>query len=141
MGYRLAIRTDGTFVRWFWSDFVDSRSIPENPRKGQYRFEDDWLSVTYRKSYKDGSSWTFVDRFKKDSINGVEVLLRDDAEEIYRRTGMIYTGGLLLKASDDPQLAGEVERPTTTRLFQDGVEPWSQEAETALLQQRAEPQR
>ncbi|HEY1120550.1 MAG TPA: hypothetical protein VGE67_03085, partial [Haloferula sp.] len=105
MGYSLSLTTSGRYTRWFWSDAVDANEMPEDPKSGTYVLKDGWLSVPVEHRYRDGTSHIFEDRFKRETINGLEVLLRTDAEAIWRRSGMIYTGGLLIKVSDDPDYA------------------------------------
>ena len=138
MGYSLALNSSGEYTRWFWSDSINANEIPENPKKGAYTFADGWLTIPVEHQYRDGRSYIFSDRFKRETINGVELMLRTDAEEIWRRSGMIYTGGLLIKVSDDPNYSESNSEPKTSRLFSGGVTEWSSEAEAAKKSKKAE---
>lgn len=129
MGYSIALDSSGEYTLWFWSDDIDGDEIPENPKKGAYTFADGWVTIPVEHRYRDGRSHIFSDHFKRETINRVEVLLRDDAETIWKRSGMIYTGGLLIKVSDDPNYSQSKNEPKTNRLFRDGVTEWSPEAE------------
>lgn len=138
MGYSLALNSSGKYTRWFWSDMINGNEIPENPKKGAYTFTDGWVTIPVEHRYHDGRSYIFDDRFKRETINGVEIMLRTDAEEIWRRSGMIYTGGLLIKVSDDPNFSESDSDPKTNRLFSGGVTEWSREAEASNKQKSSE---
>lgn len=138
MGYSLALTSSGEYTRWFWSDMINPNEIPENPKTGAYTLAEGWLTIPVEHRYHDGHSYTSSDRFKRETINGVEVLLRSDTEEIWRRSGMIYTGGLLIKVSDDPNYSQSKSEPKTNRLFRDGVTEWSREAEAAKQSKQTE---
>lgn len=139
MEYSLALNSAGDYTLWFWSDMINSNEIPQNPKKGAYTFSDGWLVLPVEHKYRDGSSYIFSDRFKHETINGVEVLLRDDAEEIWKRSGMIYTGGLLIKISDDSNYSEAPNEPKTSRLFSRGVAAWTKEAEDAKKRSNPAP--
>ncbi len=130
MRYALALGPSGSYTRWFWSDVVGDE-IPENPKHGTYAFSGGWITIPVTERYRDGKSYVFDDRFKRETVNDVEILLREDSEKIWRRTGMIYTGGLLIKVSDDPQYLDSDSEPRTEKLFRNGVKEWSAEAEAA----------
>jgi hypothetical protein len=130
MGYALSLDASGEYTRWFWSDMVISSEIPEDPKKGTYRINDGWVTIPVTIRYQDGRSYVHNDRFKRETINGVEVLLREDAEAIWRRSGLL-AGGVLIKVSDDPDYVDADHEPQTKRLFRKGVKEWSPEAEEA----------
>ena len=131
MYYSLSLTPSGEYTRGFVSDMINSQEVRENTKKGKYQFEGGRLTIPVEHKYKDGSTHVFLDKFKRETINGVEVLLREDAEAIWKRSGMIYTGGLLIKVSDDPNYSPSKKEPRTDRLFRDGVTEWSREAEAA----------
>jgi hypothetical protein len=131
MYYSLRLTASGDYTRGFVSDMINSGEIRENTKTGKYEFDGGWLTIPVEHKYKDGSSHVFPDKFKRETINDVEVLLREDAEVIWKRSRMIYTGGLLIKVSDDPNYSPSKKEPKTDRLFRDGVTEWSREAEAA----------
>jgi len=96
-GYTLSLTSSGDYELWTWSDCINVNEIEEEPKKGKYVFDQGWLSIPVKQNYKDGHSYSFTDRFKRETINGVEVLSRD-----WNRRGMIVAYDLLVKVSDHP---------------------------------------
>lgn len=129
MRYSLALDLGGHYTRWFWHSWFVGENVPENPQKGHYTVADDWVNIPVQYQYCDGRVRSFSERFKRQTINEVEVLLSDEADEIWRRCGLIYIGGLLIKVSDHPNFSAPASEPKTDRLFRNGVKKWTKEAE------------
>jgi len=155
--YALSLTSSGDYKRWFFSDCMDPNEIKEDPKKGKYVFDQGCLTIPYIDNYKDGRSYTYTDKFKRETINGVEALSLGSAKAIWDRYGMIDAYDLLVKVSDDPNYLTNndtgIKRlfrdnaakwtfkltkkfPVTKRLLRMGVVQWTEEAEEAMKQKK-----
>lgn len=101
--------SDAKFRYWFYSD-VRWSGEPEYPISGKALFQNERVVIEFHPEREE--VWF------PDEINGVQVLLRDDALEAWKKESKIYDYGILIKT--DYKRVDEnakFERPSITVLF------------------------
>ena len=115
---------------WFTSDFFIANAIPQKERTGFCLAEGDRLYLPEASGAYVGGRPRLsarLTRYTRLTINGQDVLMRDDALRAYREKNKLYDYGILIRVAGG--IAGEadlrrVEAPSVKLLSEDPAVPW-----------------
>jgi hypothetical protein len=133
-GTTLVIDTDSrnelSYRKRSYSDRISENSIAQDERHGSCLAEGDTLYVPEAYGYfSDGKPRLLasIERLTRVTINGHQVLMRDDALKSFREDNKLYDYGILIKVSNasgwDVRLEN-VPSPSIKALYADPSKPW-----------------